>query len=539
MPGAPPHRLDQRRRAPQITFLVRVEDRHERHFRQVQPLAQEIDADQHVEFAPPQVAQNLHSLQRFDLRVQIPAAHAHFGKIFREVFRHALRERGDQHSLVALGAHPNLLQQIVHLPLYRAYFDLRIHQPGRPDHLLRNHAASLRQLVRPRRRRNVDRLVHPVLKLLERQRPVVQRRRHPEAVVHQRLLPRAVPVKHPANLRHRLVRFVDEKQVILRHVIEQRRGSLARQPPGQVPRIVLYAVAIADGVDHLDVEECPLRHPLRFDKLSLLFQLLLPPLELFVDSGDGAFFLPGGQDVMRLRVDRKPGQVFTARAHFSGQRIDLPQSVHLISPHLDAVALIFVRRIDFDHVAAHPKRAAPQILAAFVLNLDQPPQQRFPRRLLPLLQHHQHPVIRFWRPDAVNARNAGHNDYVAPLEQRPRRAHPQLVQLVVDRRFLLDVDVCRGNVRFRLVIIVVADEIFDRILREEPLELMVELRGQCLIVGQDQGRPVRLLDDLGHRKGFSRARHAQQHLMFVAGFQPPPKLLDRSGLIAARLIVAA
>ena len=50
--GRPADRLHQRRFAAQEAFLVGVEDRHQRHFRQVEPFAQQVDADQHVETRP-------------------------------------------------------------------------------------------------------------------------------------------------------------------------------------------------------------------------------------------------------------------------------------------------------------------------------------------------------------------------------------------------------------------------------------------------------------------------------------------------------
>ena len=52
-----------------------------------QPFAQKVDADQHIEFAAPQIAQNLDALERLDFRVQIPASHADFREIFRQDLR--------------------------------------------------------------------------------------------------------------------------------------------------------------------------------------------------------------------------------------------------------------------------------------------------------------------------------------------------------------------------------------------------------------------------------------------------------------------
>jgi hypothetical protein len=58
-------------------------------------------------------------------------------------------------------------------------------------------------------------------------------------------------------------------------------------------------------------------------------------------------------------------------------------------------------------------------------------------------------------------------------------AHP--VDLFVDLAFLLDVGVRARDIGLGLVVVVVADEILDRVVREEALELAVELRGQRLV----------------------------------------------------------
>jgi len=57
-----------------------------------------------------------------------------------------------------------------------------------------------------------------------------------------------------------------------------------------------------------------------------------------------------------------------------------------------------------------------------------------------------------------------------------------LSEFVVDRGFLLDVGIRRGYVRFRLIEIVIAHKLFDRVLRKEILEFAVELRRERLIV---------------------------------------------------------
>ena len=51
----------------QEALLVRVEDRDERDLRQVEPLAQEVDADEDVEDAAAEVAEDLDALERLDV----------------------------------------------------------------------------------------------------------------------------------------------------------------------------------------------------------------------------------------------------------------------------------------------------------------------------------------------------------------------------------------------------------------------------------------------------------------------------------------
>ena len=48
--------------------------------------------------------------------------------------------------------------------------------------------------------------------------------------------------------------LVDEQQEVLGEIIQQGRRRLARRPAGEVPGVVLDAVAVAHLLDHLQVE---------------------------------------------------------------------------------------------------------------------------------------------------------------------------------------------------------------------------------------------------------------------------------------------
>ena len=82
------------------------------------------------------------------------------------------------------------------------------------------------------------------------------------------------------------------------------------------------------------------------------------------------------------------------------------------------------------------------------------------------LEELQHAEERLGRAQAVDARHRGHDQHVAALEQRLGRAQPQPVDLLVDVGLFLDVGVGLRDVGLGLVVVVVGDEVLDRVVRE-------------------------------------------------------------------------
>src|ERR1051325_1791473 len=130
----------------------------------------------------------------------------------------------------------------------------RVHGPGRADDLLDDDAAGQPQLVLAGRRGHEHHARHELEEFVEPQRPVVERRGQPEAVVHERLLARAVALVHGAELRQGLVRFVDDAEVVVGEVVEQAGGPLAGLTAAEMPRVVLDPRAPPHFHQHVDVE---------------------------------------------------------------------------------------------------------------------------------------------------------------------------------------------------------------------------------------------------------------------------------------------
>ena len=148
----------------------------------------------------------------------------------------------------------------------------RIDQSGRTNDLLDDLLGML-IFVWAGCRRNVDRLVNMLREFVEHQRAIIQRRRQTKAKINQRLLARTVAIEHPANLRHRNVRFVHHQQKIIGKIIQQRPRRLAFTAPIHVAAVVFDAGTIAKLLHNFQVVHRALFEPRRFQNFALAFQV--------------------------------------------------------------------------------------------------------------------------------------------------------------------------------------------------------------------------------------------------------------------------
>ena len=195
---------------------------------------------------------------------------------------------------------------------------------------------------------------------------------------------------------------------------------------------------------------------------------------------------------MRIGVDFDKRQFVGLGA---GQRIELDDALDLVAKHRKAPGAVFqMRREDFDRVAARPEAAALEVgVVAAVMQRHQVGEQLIARQALALLHREGHRRVGFDRADTVDARHRRHDDHVVAFQQRARGGVAHAVDLLVHRRFFFDEGVGARHVGFGLIVVVVRDEILDRVVREEALELAVELRRQSFVGREDQRRALRLL----------------------------------------------
>ena len=94
----------------------------------------------------------------------------------------------------------------------------------------------------------------------------------------------------------------------------------------------------------------------------------------------------------------------------------------------------------------------------------------------------------------------------------------------------------RGQVRLGLVVVEVADEVLDRVVREELAELASTAGRPASCCGRGPASASGTAGDgLGHREGLPGARHAQQRLVAQAAGEAVDQALDRLRLVAGGL----
>ena len=224
-----------------------------------------------------------------------------------------------------------------------------IDEPRRPDDLLDDLAAGLRQLVVGRRRRHVQASAPIIVSNSSNcSGRLSSADGQAEAVLDQRLLARPVAVVHPADLRHRHVDLVDDEQEIVREVVDA--GRAARSPgarPARWPRVVLDAGAVADLAQHLEVvARSAARAAGPRGSFPCERNHCEPLLQLGLDRPDRLLRCdpPASRSASPGRSRRGSARLIV----LAGQRIELDDALDLVAEQLDADAAVLVRGAHLD-----------------------------------------------------------------------------------------------------------------------------------------------------------------------------------------------
>ena len=145
-----------------------------------------------------------------------------------------------------------------------------------------------------------------------------------------------------------------------------------------------------------------------------------------------------------------------------------------------------------------------------------------------------HAVIIDRVADTVNRRHGAHNQHIASLEQTFGRRQTHLFDVFIDRRIFFNEQITRRHIRFGLIVVVVGDEIFHRVLGKKFAKLRIQLCRQGLVRREHKGRATNARDDIRHRISLARAGHAEQGLKRQTVVDAFGQQAYRRGLVARR-----
>ncbi len=112
---------------------------------------------------------------------------------------------------------------------------------------------------------------------------------------------------------------------------------------------------------------------------------------------------------------------------------------------------------------------------------------------------------------------------------------PEHLDLLVNRSILFDIGVALRHIGLGLVIVVIGDEVHDRVMGKELLELACQLGRERLIRRHDERRLAQSFDSLRHGVGLSRTSHTKKDLIAIPALHTLNERGDGLRLVARRL----
>ena len=162
------------------------------------------------------------------------------------------------------------------------------------------------------------------------------------------------------------------------------------------------------------------------------------------------------------------GHVVNIPLRDAGNGVDLADPVHLVSEklHPDGTSRP-VGGIDFQRVPPKAELVPGGVqIVPLIADFRQLFQHIVQRVLLPHPQGNDHALIIDGVAQTVQAADRGDHDHVPPLKQRGSRRVTETVDLLVYGSVLFNVGVRVGDVRLGLIVIIVGNEVFHRVFRE-------------------------------------------------------------------------
>ncbi len=329
--------------------------------------------------------------------------------------------------------------------------------------------------------------------------------------------------------------FVQHKQVAGGHKVDQRPGRGAFSALVNVAGIVFDASTGASLFHHFNVITSTLLEALGFQQAIVFSKVFKALFQFGFDIIERFFHAMLFGDIMFGRVDI---DMIGFLQNLPGKWVESRDIFNLVTKKADPDRFAFaVSGQDFERITTHPEDTGLDFqVVALVLDIDQLPQEGIPTVDLSFWNLQHRGAIGFRVAQTINGGDRCHDNNILAGHQRRCCCQAQTVNLFVNIGFFLDIQIASWDVGFRLIIIVIRDEILHCIFREEFGILGVKLGCQCFVVGHHQGGQLQLLDHVGNCESLACASGTEQNLVMVAFVDTFHELTDGFRLVASGFV---
>src|SRR5205814_2195515 len=131
---------------------------------------------------------------------------------------------------------------------------------------------------------------------------------------------------------------------------------------------------------------------------------------------------------------------------------------------------------NLDHVAADSELAAGNgHVVALVLNVYQAKEEIVALDNLAFFEVDHHALVIAGRAQPIDAGDTGDDDDVLPTDKSARCGQAEAIDVLVDEGIFFNVDVPLRDIGFRLILVVVTDEVMNGVAWKEAAKFFVEL----------------------------------------------------------------
>jgi len=268
------------------------------------------------------------------------------------------------------------------------------------------------------------------------------------------------------------VAFVNDHEIVIGKVIQEAERSGTGEPSVKEAGVVFDAAAISEFFDHFEIEGRAFVDTAGFEEFSFAFEIFFLAVEFVFDFANNMVDAFPGCDVEVSGKDSGYLHAFDAFATFY---FDLFDFLDFIAEESDAVAEVHIRKVDINGIAPDAEGSAAEVgFGAGVETFHEPEQETVPGNGLTFTDPDDPGFVVFRVAHTIDTGDRGNDNHVSSSrEQGGGSPQTKFIHFFVDGEVFFDISIGNGDISFRLVVIVIGDEVFYCIIGEKLTKLAV------------------------------------------------------------------